>query len=145
MQLVGIAYKQKKSRPMLCLTNADISLEKGVADDVFGKPGKRQVTVLSQEQWQAACDELDNDLEWQTRRANLLISGYEFSAADVGKQIIIGEQVALLITGETAPCTKIEKQADGLQNALTPDWRGGVTCKVVTSGPITLFDTIAIL
>ncbi|MBV7315579.1 MOSC domain-containing protein [Shewanella sp. NIFS-20-20] len=145
MKLIGIAYKSKKSGPMMTLTRADVSLEHGVAQDVFGKPGKRQVTVMSQPQWQQACEQINMDLDWLCRRANLLIADYQFSPADMGKHILIGAEVKLLITGETDPCSKMEKQASGLLQALLPDWRGGVTCRVICAGQIHHNDAIQIV
>ena len=115
----------------------------GVDGDARGKPGKRQVTLLSLEQWQLACSELNVSLPWTTRRANLLVEGVVFDASFVGKQIKIG-QLILLVTGETDPCPKMDAQFQGLTQALTPDWRGGVCCKVIADGRITVGDEVLI-
>lgn len=144
MTLQGIAYKTKKRGEMIPCSSANITLEKGVENDVFGKPTKRQVTVMSTEQWQLACNVIGKDLPWLTRRANLLVSGYQFSAADVGKTIYIGDNVKLQITGETDPCSKMEQAHQGLEQALLPDWRGGVTCKVISAGMVNKNDTVEI-
>lgn len=66
-----------------------------------------------------------------------------FSSADVGKHLQIGE-LRLEITGETDPCKKMEIAHIGLEAALTPDWRGGVTCRVLNDAMIHLGDEIAI-
>jgi MOSC domain-containing protein YiiM len=73
-----------------------------------------------------------------------MISGYQFSAADVGKVIQIGDDLQLIITGETDPCKKMEQAYSGLEQALTPNWRGGVTCKVIASGLIQQDDIVTI-
>ena len=73
-----------------------------------------------------------------------MISGYEFSAADVGKIISIGAELKLQITGETDPCKKMEMAHTGLEQALTPDWRGGVTCRVIQAGLIQPDDSVNI-
>ena len=143
ISVTAIAYKTAKRGPMNPVNQAQISLTHGVENDVFGKPGKRQVTVMSLEQWQTACQELNCELDWLTRRANILISGYHFSAADVGKSITIGD-VVLTITGETDPCKKMEIAYTGLEKALTPEWRGGVTCRVVEPGVINTGDKLSI-
>ncbi|NKF51855.1 MOSC domain-containing protein [Shewanella sp. WXL01] len=143
--LTGIAYKDKKRGPMHELDSVKVTLESGVANDIFGRPGKRQVTLLSSAQWQQACSEIAQDLNWLTRRANLLVDGYQFSAADVGKTVHIGAQLQLEITGETDPCAKMEQAVAGLEAALTPEWRGGVTAKVVNAGEISINDTVSIL
>ncbi|QIR13078.1 MOSC domain-containing protein [Shewanella aestuarii] len=134
--LQSIAYKTAKRGKMNQVFCANVTTERGVENDIFGRPGKRQVTVLSQQQWQMACKQINLDLDWLTRRANLLINGYQFSANDVGKIIHIGEHLQLQITGETDPCAKMDQAYAGLEHALTPDWRGGVTCRVIKSGLI---------
>jgi len=141
--LEAIAYKTAKRgvKPAFC---ANVTLERGVENDVFGRPGKRQVTVMSKQQWQKACQQINVDLDWLTRRANLLISGYEFSPADVGKTISIGTELKLQITGETDPCKKMQQAHSGLEQALTPDWRGGVTCRVIQAGLIQADDSVNI-
>ena len=142
--LEGIAYKTAKRGIMKSVFCANVTLNRGVENDIFGKPGKRQVTVLSLQQWQIACEQLNSQLDWLTRRANLLISGYQFSAADVGKILCIGADLQLQITGETDPCKKMEIARPGLEQALLPDWRGGVTCRVIQEGLIQTQDTVTI-
>ncbi|QDE29499.1 MOSC domain-containing protein [Shewanella polaris] len=142
--LDAIAYKTAKRgimKPAFC---ANVTLERGVENDVFGRPSKRQVTVMSKQQWLMACQQINTNLDWLTRRANLLISGYEFSATDVGKIIEIGSELQLQITGETDPCNKMELAHPGLEQALMPDWRGGVTCRVIRTGLIQLDDSVKI-
>ncbi|AZG71500.1 MOSC domain-containing protein [Shewanella livingstonensis] len=142
--LEAIAYKTAKRGIMKSTFCANVTLERGVENDIFGRPGKRQVTVMSKQQWHTACQKINSDLDWLTRRANLLISGYEFSAADVGKTITIGTELKLQITGETDPCKKMQQAYSGLEQALTPDWRGGVTCRVIQTGLIQLDDSVKI-
>ncbi|MCL1114260.1 MULTISPECIES: MOSC domain-containing protein [Shewanella] len=142
--LEAIAYKTAKRGVMKPTFCANVTLERGVENDIFGRPGKRQVTVMSKQQWQKACQQVNADLDWLTRRANLLIDGYEFSADDVGKTISIGTELKLEITGETDPCKKMEMAHTGLEQALTPDWRGGVTCRVIQAGIIQPNDIITI-
>ena len=83
----------------------------------------------------AACVELGVELPWQTRRANLLVSGLSFNETMVGEVIQIGE-VRLQITRQTDPCALMDKLHNGLKNALTPEWRGGVCCKVLQAGTV---------
>src|SRR5690606_27375097 len=126
----GIAIRKKSRAPMQALQECEISLARGLAGDFRGKPGKRQVTVLSEEAWLRACSEVGQTLPWLTRRANLLVRGLEFSALDVGKIICIGA-VKLQISRETDPCQRMDDALPGLKNALAPEWRGGVCCRVV--------------
>jgi MOSC domain-containing protein YiiM len=122
------------------MTAASITAEAGVAGDARGNPDDRQVTVLTRESWQAACDELGKDIPWTTRRANILIEGLRVEGK-LGRTIRIGN-LALAITGETDPCSRMEEQVAGLRQALAPDWRGGVTCRVVSSGDIAVGDQV---
>lgn len=140
-KLVAIAYKTVKRGPMKEVLCANVTQHSGVEKDVFGRPGKRQVTVLSLQQWQTACQSINADLVWTIRRANLLVDGLSFSSADVGKQLRIGD-LSLEITGETDPCKKMEMAHPGLELALTPDWRGGVTCRVLNDAMIHLGDPV---
>ncbi|ABN59554.1 MOSC domain-containing protein [Shewanella baltica] len=143
-KLLAIAYKTVKRGPMNEVLCANVTQLSGVEKDVFGRPGKRQVTVLSKIQWQQACHSIEADLPWTTRRANLLVDDLVFSSADVGKHLQIGE-LRLEITGETDPCKKMEIAHVGLETALTPDWRGGVTCRVLNDAMIHLGDEITLV
>jgi MOSC domain-containing protein YiiM len=144
MQLLDIAFRSTSKAPMQTKMETMVSKVAGVENDFRGKPGKRQVTVLSLEQWQLACAELGATLPWTVRRANLLLEGASFDASMVGKQIKIG-QLILLITRETDPCPRMDAQYQGLTQALTPDWRGGVCCKVIADGRVKIGDKIEIL
>ena len=133
--LIGIAFKTEKRGQIITVEQAQVTQAKGVENDIFGRPGKRQVTVMSIQQWQLACNDVGKTLPWFTRRANLLVDGISFSSKDLGKQLVIGELI-LEITGETDPCKKMEQAYPGLEAALLPDWRGGVTCRVLNDAKI---------
>jgi MOSC domain-containing protein YiiM len=142
--LDGIAYRDEKRAPMQLLDECEITLEMGVHTDSRGKPGHRQVTLLSADVWSRVCTELDAKLPWTTRRANLLVSGATFGPDDVGKQVRIGE-VVLEITGEIAPCGRMDEQHSGLTAALVTDWRGGACCRVLSPGRIAVGNTVDML
>jgi MOSC domain-containing protein YiiM len=131
----AIAIRKKSRAPMQEIPQVEITVEAGLVPDFRGKPGKRQVTLLSADAWQTVCQELQADLPWTTRRANLLIAGHTFSAADAGKILHIGE-VQLQITIETDPCNRMDEQHAGLTKVLTPDWRAGVCCRVLQGGTL---------
>jgi MOSC domain-containing protein YiiM len=123
------------------LTEAAVSLTHGIPGDVRGaKPG-RQVTVLFREGWERACEELGVTLRWVTRRANLLVEGVAIPRE--GCRLTVGECV-LEVTEETQPCQVMEAAHRGLRRALTPEWRGGVSCRVVTGGTIRLGDSVEV-
>lgn len=135
-RLLGIAVKAYRKGPVTTLERAPITIQGGVAGDWRGKPGKRQVTLMSLSDWQAACDELGVTLPWETRRANLLVDRLPLCRSS-GARILLGE-VVLEVTGETDPCERMEAAQPGLFQALARHWRGGVTCRVVTGGTVHL-------
>jgi MOSC domain-containing protein YiiM len=138
--LEGIAYRTERLAPMQLLKECEVTLDAGVHSDSRGKPGHRQVTLLSAEAWADACADLDAEVSWTTRRANLLIRGLRFGPEDVGRRIRVGEAL-LEITGETIPCRRMDEQHDGLTGALTADWRGGACCRVIEAGRIRVGDS----
>lgn len=137
-KVLGIARRGRTRAPMETLDAVDVSVETGVQGDIRGSLRDRQVTVLARESWDAACEHLGRTLPWTVRRANILVEGLQLTG-EVGKTIRIGD-LELLVTGETDPCSRMEEQAEGLRDALLPDWRGGVTCRVTRSGAIRVGD-----
>jgi len=132
--VVDIARREASRAKMVFLQVVEVTKELGIKGDFRGKGGrdrKRQITILSSEQWAEACRELGVDLPWQTRRANILVAGIRFGPKDVGKALFIGEGLILEITGETKPCERMDEAYEGLRDALEKDYRGGVTCRVL--------------
>jgi MOSC domain-containing protein YiiM len=140
--VIGIARRESKRAVMETLESAIISDETGVADDFRGTSNLRQVTLLSSMVWNKVCQEVNSDLPWTTRRANLLIDGLEFPQQK-GELLKIGE-VLLQITMEMKPCYRMDEQFIGLKEALKPEWRGGICCKVLHRGSVTIGDQIYI-
>ena len=142
-RLIGIARREQKRAPMEVLEDAEVSEQTGVARDFRGRSGKRQVTVISAEAWAAACEDLGQQVPWTTRRSNLLVEDIKLPQR-TGDVIEIGS-VRLLVTMELDPCSRMEEQVEGLQTALTPDWRGGVACSVLKAGTVSLGDEVTVL
>jgi MOSC domain-containing protein YiiM len=141
--LYSIGFKNLKGGPIFEAYKAKITKERGVNLGLPRKQSNRQVTLLSLDQWQAACDFLNVQLPWTTRRANMLVSGIEFNTQYIGKVINIG-QLQLLITGETEPCYKMDWVHPGLSIALSRNFRAGVTCKVLNNADIEVGNAIHI-
>ncbi|MCP4389055.1 MAG: MOSC domain-containing protein [Gammaproteobacteria bacterium] len=137
----AIAIKNRPREAMLSIDSAQITVDNGIAGDFRGSQPDRQITILGEAAWHKACAQIDADLPWTVRRANLLVEGVEFNASFIGKSVTIGD-VELVITEETAPCSLMDAQHQGLTTALTPEWRGGVCCKVVIPGDIKIGDRI---
>ena len=133
-RLIGIARTPALRAPMQELSCADISVERGIEGDARGMKPERQVTVLFREGWEAACRDIDSELPWTARRANLYVEGVSFPR-EAGWRLRVGD-VVLEVTQETSPCELMERAQAGLRKAMTSDWRGGVCCFVVRGGEI---------
>lgn len=148
--IAGIAFKDSKRSPMKEVSFIDITVRGGLNGDFRGKGGvtrNRQVTVSSVQQWEQVCRELGVSLPWPTRRSNLYIDGLIFGPEDVGKIICIDifSKVELEITGETEPCKRMDEAYPGLKDALSVEWRGGVTCRVIKGGTVYLNSLVQLI
>ena len=148
-RLIGIAHRPARRAPMQTVEAALIEANGGVEGDHKGKKfPRRGVTLLAREAWEAALADLAkagnaDDLPWTARRANLLIEGVELPPA-LGGVVRIGP-VVLEITYPTTPCKRMDEARDGLMRALYPDWRGGVTCRVLEGGRVAIGDPVEVL
>ena len=100
-------------------------------------------SILFEEDWKDACNELGSNLSWLTRRANLLVKGMR-SPRITGTTLKIGS-VELEVRVETEPCDLMDKQHFGLRAKLENDWRGGVCCSVQKAGNIKIGNDVKIL
>ncbi len=133
-ELLAIAWRVAKRSDMQLLKQAEVTLEAGVHQDFRGRHGKRQVTLLSQRDWQAACAEISCVLPWTIRRSNLLVDHLDFRDS-IGKRIKIGA-LELEVCVEIDPCSRMDEACVGLREALVSDWRGGAGCRVLSPGTI---------
>lgn len=142
-KVIEIATRTKRKAPMDLHDSVKITFDKGVQNDSRGlNKGNRQVTVMSAEDWNLACAELNDNHEWTTRRANFLIEGLNLENT-TGQLFKIGS-ATLEITGELTPCHRMDEQIAGLTKALAPNWRGGVTCKILSEGVVNAGDQITL-
>lgn len=147
MYLFGIATKPVKKGPMVPV-EAGLVTKAGLEGNYYGflrntVKRDRQITVLSLGSWCDALTELGINIPWYMRRANLCVDGYRFQPNDVGKTIRIG-RAELCITGECDPCKRMDEVHPGLMEALTPAFRAGVTCYVISPGLIRTGDPLII-
>jgi MOSC domain-containing protein YiiM len=142
-RLIGIAIKRKPREPMELLERVEISLERGLEGDVRGAIPDHQVTIVFKDGWEAACADLGREVHWTARRANLFVDGVSVPKS-VGAKVRLG-RVLLEVTDETQPCMVMEMQAKGLRAALLPEWRGGVTCRVLESGTVKTGERVEII
>jgi MOSC domain-containing protein YiiM len=128
---------------------AEVTAGGGIDGDHKGvRFPKRGITILAREDWQAAIALLADlagpvPLPWTARRANLFVEGVALPQA--ARAIIAIGPVRLEVTAQTYPCRRMEEAHPGLMKALGPDWRGGVSCRVLDGGPITLGDPVTVL
>ena len=131
-RLLALATKPKTRAPMI--EHAALAVGPRGLPGERAHPSGRAVTVLAREAWAAACRSLGEALPWTLRRASMLVEGVEL-AGSVGRRLRVGELV-LEIREETEPCRVMDAIHPGLRAALVPDWRGGVTCSVLTPAEI---------
>lgn len=137
-RLVSIAWKTKPRTPMIEASQSVVSVEAGVEGDFRGAPGKRQITILFADDWARVCAALGEARPWLIRRANLLIEGLANPRA-AGGLLRVGPAL-LSIAGECDPCSNMDRQWPGLTEALTPDWLGGLTARVIEGGRLSVGD-----
>ncbi len=140
-RIKAIAIRNRPRVAMQSIDSAHISVASGILGDFRGSQLGRQVTILSESAWQKACAEIDAELPWTTRRANLLIDEVEFDESWVGRRLHIGD-AELVVTEQTNPCSLMDAQQQGLTAALTPEWRGGICCNVIKPGDIRVGDRV---
>jgi len=121
------------------LEGAELLADAGLAGNA-NQGGRRQVTVISVEAWERATAALGREVDPAARRANLLVRGIELR--DSRDRTLVVGACRILVGGETRPCNWMDEAAWGLQEALRPEWRGGVYGRVLEGGPIRLGDPV---
>ncbi|OEK05510.1 molybdenum cofactor sulfurase [Roseivirga misakiensis] len=119
---------------------ASVGLE---GDHYDSKGGKRQVTIIAQEHLKAAASILGKKhIDPLLTRRNIVTTGINLLALK-HKKFRIGEAV-LEYTGECHPCSRMEENfGKGGYNAMRG--HGGITCKIVSSGDISVGDSIVVI
>lgn len=146
--VAALALRPRRRVPMTLVATAQIIAGAGLDGDHKGaRFPNRGVTLLSQDDWAAALAELDDlagpvPLPWTVRRANVLVGGVRLPRGK-GSVITIGP-ARLVVTGETTPCARMDEAHLGLRRALAPQWRGGVTCRVLLGGEVRVGDAVVI-
>jgi len=141
-KVLAIALRRGEHGPMIEVDRALARKDAGVEPDRWPKP-KRGVTFLAAAQWRDVQRELDSDLPWHARRANLLVDA-DTLAHLLDRTIRVGG-ATLEIKGETKPCKLMEETLAGLRAALAVECRGGVFGRVVEAGEIHVGDEIRLL
>ena len=138
-RIEGIWIKRAHRGPMDAVREATLIAGRGLEGSV-DRSRRRQVTVLEREAWEQCEAQVGGTADPSRRRANILVSGLRL-ARTRGRVLMIGS-ARIVVGGELTPCERMEEVLPGLQEAMRPDWRGGVFGQVIADGRIRIGDRI---
>ena len=138
--VLALALRPEKGGAMALAESISLTPENGVIGD-HGTSKNRQVTLLDEANWIAACEEISTKLPWTARRANILVQGIDLPKL-VEQRVWVGTALVEVI-GEVDPCYVMDAAQNGLKDALKTDWRGGVYARVIESGVVAPDDKIS--
>jgi MOSC domain-containing protein YiiM len=134
-EIVAIWIKPAHRLPMKRVDEAELVAGQGIAGNA-NQGGWRQVTVIDEESWHQATEELGKDVDPAARRANIMIRGLDLEGTS-GRKLVIGGCV-VLIRGENPPCRLMKE----MQEPLRSHWRAGVFGQIVQGGTIRVGDQV---
>ncbi len=136
----AIWIKRAHRGPMDRVDRAELVAGRGVRGSA-DRGGRRQISILSEEAWEAAQEELGVAVDPSARRANVMVRGVDLENAR-GKLLRLGACL-IRVGGEVRPCERMDEAEAGLRNALRPHWRGGAFGEIVEGGAIAVGDAVA--
>ena len=145
--LEWIGQRPLRRAPLLAVPEAELQTDSHLLGD-HARPkagGKRQVTLLQHEHLAAVAGYLglDAPLDPARLRRNLVVSGLNLLALK-NRQIHIGDEVILDITGECHPCSRMEEElGPGGYNAMRG--HGGLTAHIAQGGLIRVGDAVRVV
>ncbi|MFQ5410843.1 MAG: MOSC domain-containing protein [Phycisphaerae bacterium] len=138
-RVLAIALRSEKEGPMREVETVEAVANGGLVGDLTSEPD-RGITFLSARQWSEVTGELEVELPWHTRRANVLIEAGGLGNL-IGKTVTLGE-VEVAVKGPSKPCGLMERLHPGLKAALMPDTRGGIYGRILRGGRIDVGDVL---
>jgi MOSC domain-containing protein YiiM len=139
-EIVSIWIKRAHRGPMDRVEEAELVAGRGVKGSA-DQGGKRQITIISEQAWDAAQEEIGVSVDPVARRANVMIRGLDLESSR-GRMLRIGSCL-VRVYGEVRPCERMDEAQEGLRAALRPAWRGGVFGEIVEGGTIRTGDAAA--
>lgn len=142
-----IGLRPARREPLLAVPEATAETDRHLTGDhARPKPGgKRQITLIQHEHLTTVAGflGLPDSLDPGRLRRNLAISGLNLLALK-NRQIRVGEQVVLEITGECHPCSRMEEElGPGGYNAMRG--HGGLTARIVQGGVFRVGDAVQVV
>jgi MOSC domain-containing protein YiiM len=146
-RLEWIGVRPARRQPLTSLSEVEVLTDAHLAGDhARPKPGgKRQVTLVQHEHLVSVAGflGLPEPVEPGRLRRNLVVSGLNLLALK-NRQVRIGNEVILEVTGECHPCSRMEEElGPGGYNAMRG--HGGLTARIVQGGIIRLGDTVQVV
>ena len=146
-RLEWIGQRPVRREPLVSVAEAALKTDSHMLGD-HARPktgGKRQVTLIQHEHLAAVAGYLglDAPVDPVRLRRNLVVSGLNLLALK-NRQVRIGDEVILDITGECHPCSRMEEElGPGGYNGMRG--HGGLTAHIAQGGIIRVGDVVRVV
>ncbi len=146
-RLEWIGRRPARRAALEAVPEAEVITDRHLAGDHASPKagGKRQLTLMQHEHLATVAGflGLDEPVAPGRLRRNLVVSGLNLLALK-GRQIQIGDEVILDITGECHPCSRMEEElGPGGYNAMRG--HGGLTAHIAQGGRLRVGDAVRVL